>query len=189
MHVSPFARLLGRTRACNSHWRIAAARWSGAQIGEGCAVAAGCDLTLGATSERQGRIVLGRECRLEQGVVLHPYGGYITTGNSVFFGPGAIVYGHGGVEIGHDTLISMYCRILSSNHTIPPADVPIRSQPDIPLPTKIGRDVWLGAGTTVLGGVTIGDGSVIGAGSVVSRDIPPQVIAVGAPARVIRQRK
>lgn len=53
-------------------------------------------------------------------------------------------------------------------------------------PIRIGDNVWLAANVTVLPGVTIGDGAVIGAGSVVTKDIPPRVVAVGNPCRVIR---
>ena len=60
--------------------------------------------------------------------------------------------------------------------------VDVRSQPDLLLPTKIGRDVWLGAGVTVLGGVTIGEGCIVGAGAVVTKDLPPGSISHGTPA-------
>lgn len=50
----------------------------------------------------------------------------------------------------------------------------------------IGNDVWIGAGVTILPGVTVGDGAVIGAGSVVTKCIPPSVLAVGNPCRVVR---
>jgi acetyltransferase-like isoleucine patch superfamily enzyme len=82
----------------------------------------------------------------------------------------------------------MHCRILSSNHAVPPPGIAIRSQPDIRLPTVIGSDVWLGAGVTVLGGVTIGDGCVVGAGAVVTHDLPAYSIAHGVPARVVGKR-
>lgn len=59
---------------------------------------------------------------------------------------------------------------------------------DLSLTTTIGSDVWIGYGTIVLSGVTIGDSSVIGAGSIVTKDIPPNSIAVGNPARVIGRR-
>lgn len=55
------------------------------------------------------------------------------------------------------------------------------------LPVHIGDRVWIGAGAIILPGVTIGDGSVIGAGSVVTKDIPPYVVAVGDPCRVMRE--
>lgn len=52
-------------------------------------------------------------------------------------------------------------------------------------PVVIGRDVLIGANATVLAGVTIGDGAVVGAGSVVSRDVPPNTMVVGIPARPV----
>ena len=55
------------------------------------------------------------------------------------------------------------------------------------LPVRIGRNCWLGAGVIVLPGVTIGDNTVVGAGSVVTRDLPANVLAVGSPARVLRE--
>ena len=51
----------------------------------------------------------------------------------------------------------------------------------------IGNNVWIGANATILPGVTIGDNSVIGAGAVVSKDIPANVLALGVPARVVRE--
>ena len=109
--------------------------------------------------------------------------------NSVFIGPFTVIYGHGGVDIGERTLIAMHCRILSSNHTIPNYETPISSCPDTKSPTKLGRDVWLGAGVTILGGVEIGDGCVIGAGSVVTKSLPPGAIAYGIPAVIQGWRK
>ena len=52
---------------------------------------------------------------------------------------------------------------------------------------RIGDDVWVGAGASILKGVTIGNGAVIGAGAVVSRDVPPGGLAVGNPAAVVRE--
>ncbi len=135
-----------------------------------------------------GRISIGAQAWLERGVVLHAYGGGIDIGADVVLGPYVVIYGHGGVVIGDAALISMHSRILSSNHAVPPAGTDIRSQSDILLPTRIGRDVWLGAGVTVLGGVTIGDGCVVGAGAVVTGDLPANSIALGVPAQVVRSR-
>ena len=55
------------------------------------------------------------------------------------------------------------------------------------MPVRIGRNCWLGAGVIVLPGVTIGDNTVVGAGSVVTKDLPSNVLAVGTPARVLRE--
>ena len=54
-------------------------------------------------------------------------------------------------------------------------------------PITIGNHVWIGQGAKILKGVTIGDGSIIGTGSIVTKDIPPKCLAVGVPARVIRE--
>lgn len=54
-------------------------------------------------------------------------------------------------------------------------------------PIKIGNNVWIGWGATILKGVTIGDNSIIGAGSVVVKDVPPNVIVGGNPAQIIKQ--
>ncbi len=156
----------------------------------GVTLGANCDLGPGVLVETGGgQVTLGNDCSLGAGVVLAAYGNRIELDRWVHVGPYTTLYGHGGVTIGEGTLIAMHCRILSSNHTVAPQGTFIRSQPDILLPTKIGRDVWLGAGVTVLGGVSIGDGCVVGAGSVVTRDLPPGAIAYGTPAEVRRYRE
>lgn len=168
--------------------RAIPAQFTGVQLTQGVSIGPDCELALTGGTARRGEIVLGDRTRLDRGVLLHPYGGRIETGIDVYIGPFTTIYGHGGVIIGKDTLISMHCRILSSDHAVPPPGTIIRSQPDLLKPTHICRDVWLGAGVTVLGGVTIGDGCVVGAGAVVTSDLPPNSIAVGVPAIVRRGR-
>ena len=162
-----------------NHWRRWRLRRAGVQLGPGSRVAAAVEARL-----NDGQIQLGPNCQLERGVVLHAYGGLIQCDENVFLGPYAIVYGHGGVVIGAHTLIASHCVIVAANHTVPPAGTLIRFHPDIKLPIRIGRDVWLGAGVAVLGGVTIGDGCVVGAGAVVTKNLPPGAIAFGIPAAV-----
>jgi virginiamycin A acetyltransferase len=53
---------------------------------------------------------------------------------------------------------------------------------------KIGNDVWIGTGAVILPGITIEDGAVIGAFAVVAKNVPPYVIVVGNPARIIKYR-
>ncbi len=134
-------------------------------------------------------VSIGDNCTVEDSVRLEAWGGHISIGSDVFVGPQTIVYGHGNVRIGNSTLISMQCRILSSNHTVPPMGTPIRSVPNVLKETSIGNDVWIGAGATVLGGVGIGDGVVVGAGAVVTHDIPAGAIALGVPAKVVGWRE
>ena len=167
--MTPFRRAVNLVRGSRLRWR-------GVRLGNGN-IGAGVVARVG-----KGAISIGPECSLEQGVILDAFQGSIAIARWVFVGPYTVIYGHGGVTIGEGSLIAMHCRILSSNHTVAPLGTPIRSQPDVLLPTKIGRDVWLGAGVTVLGGVNIGDGCIVGAGAVVSKDLPPGAIAYGTPA-------
>lgn len=134
-------------------------------------------------------VEIGAQCEIGKCTEINPWFGHVLIGRNVFIGPHVVIYGHGGVEIGDNSLISMHCCIVSSNHTVPISNQLIRDQPDIKLPTKIGQDVWLGAGVRVTGGVTIGDGCVIGAGAVVVKDLPPYSISVGVPAKVIGFRE
>jgi len=97
------------------------------------------------------------------------------------------------VVIGDHVLIASRVFISDHNHgnyqvqddfsgpETPPADRPLSSRP-----VRIGNNVWLGEQVCILPGVTVGDGSIVGAHSVVTRDIPPNTIAAGNPARVIR---
>jgi acetyltransferase-like isoleucine patch superfamily enzyme len=134
-------------------------------------------------------IVIGDHCRIEDHARLEAWRGSIEIGKHVFLGPAVTIYGHGGVSIGDNSLIAMQCCIVSSNHSLPECGTPIRTMPDLPLPTKIGSDVWLGAGVTVLGGVSVGDGAVVGAGSVITKDLAPGCIAYGVPATIRGWRK
>ncbi len=93
------------------------------------------------------------------------------------------------VTIGADVLMGPEVVIMTTSHSFDDRETPIRLQPEPPQrPVVIGNDVWIGTRVTILPGVTIGNGSIIGACSVVTRDIPAMSVAVGNPARVIRQR-
>ena len=135
-----------------------------------------------------GKIVLQNGTKLSKGCVLDCFGGEITIGSNVFLGPYCVLYGHGNIRIGNDCLIAMGCKIIAGNHSIPAPGALIRLQPDVAEAIDIGNNVWLGADVKVLAGVTIGDGCIVGAGSVVTSNLPPYTIAIGSPAKVIKQR-
>jgi acetyltransferase-like isoleucine patch superfamily enzyme len=91
------------------------------------------------------------------------------------------------VEIGRDCAIGPGCYLTDHDHGMDPSLPPL-GQPMISAPTRLGNEVWLGAHVIVLKGVTIGARAVVGAGSVVTKDIPADAVAIGAPARVVRLR-
>lgn len=88
------------------------------------------------------------------------------------------------IYIGDYTMIGPNVTIATAGHPILPS---LREKAiQFNMPVHIGKNVWIGACAVILPGVTIGDNSVIGAGSVVTKDIPPLVLAVGNPCRVLR---
>lgn len=97
------------------------------------------------------------------------------------------------VRIGDNAFIGPNVTLATPMHPLRPEERNVRQREDgsaynleYAKPISIGNDCWIGANVVVCGGVTIGDGCVIGAGSVVTRNIPPNSLAVGNPCRVIR---
>src|SRR5205823_12585708 len=100
-----------------------------------------------------------------------------------------VLYGHGGLAIGRNTMIAAQTVIVPANHGFARIDVPLNAPPLTMQGIAIGEDVWIGAGCRVLDGVRIGNGAVIGAGSVVTKDINAYAIAHGVPATVVGRRE
>jgi maltose O-acetyltransferase len=106
----------------------------------------------------------------------------LTVGNDVFLNSGVMIEAWHDVHIGSNVLMAPFSSIIDDDrHPVEPDTILYKG------PTRIGNNVWLGRSVSVMPGVTIGDGSVIGAHSIVTRDIPPNSFAVGAPARVSRK--
>jgi len=135
-----------------------------------------------------GRVLISDGVSLSEGVIITPYGGTIDIEPNTYIGPYCVLYGHGGLTIGRNTMIGPHTVIVAANHGFGVVDVPMNVQPLTQKGISIGEDVWIGAGCRVLDGVRIGNGAVIGAGSVVSKDIDAYAIAYGVPAVVARSR-
>ena len=89
------------------------------------------------------------------------------------------------VYIGDNVMIGPNTTITTVGHPLSPKDR--RAHLAQGSEIRIGNDVWLGANVTILPGVTIGDNVVVGAGGVVTKDIPPNSLALGVPARVVKE--
>lgn len=110
----------------------------------------------------------------------------LQVGNDTWIGHKVnFIGGEAAVKIGSNVDIGPEVMFATGTHII--GDVYRRAGPGYSLDIVVGDGCWLGARTTILGGVTIGAGSIIGAGSLVRTDIPPNSVAVGVPAKVIRQ--
>ena len=130
----------------------------------GCEI--GDDCKIGAFVEIQKNVTIGRRCKISSHTFICEG---VTIEDSVFIG-------HGVVFI-NDT----YPRATNAEGLL---------QTDLDWtvePTVIKRGASIGSGTTILANVTVGENSIVGAGSVVTKDVPPNSIAVGNPARVLRR--
>ncbi|MDD3432657.1 MAG: acyltransferase [Tepidiphilus sp.] len=101
---------------------------------------------------------------------------------------GCYLSGEGGLEIGADVLIGPHVKLLSAGHQIDGGERRINRNAITRAPVRIGEGAWIGAGAIVLPGVTLGEGAVVAAGSVVRSDVPPNTLAAGVPARLLRRR-
>jgi acetyltransferase-like isoleucine patch superfamily enzyme len=110
-------------------------------------------------------------------------GDEIRVGRNVFVNQNCTFYDLGGLDIGDDVLIGPNVNLITAGHPLDPAT---RRAVTIGKPIVIGRNVWIAAGATVIGGVTVGENSVVAAGAVVTKDVPPNTLVGGNPARVIR---
>ncbi|MEG6521929.1 sugar O-acetyltransferase [Desulfotomaculum sp. 1211_IL3151] len=107
----------------------------------------------------------------------------IHVGRNVFINSGCRFQDQGGITIGEGVLIGHNVVLATLNHDIDPR----KRSTMHPAPIVIGNHVWIGANATVVPGVTIGDGAIVAAGAVVTKDVPPNVIVGGVPAKIIKK--
>lgn len=102
-------------------------------------------------------------------------------GRNVVVMPGCLMMSAGGITIDDGAMIAANVQIISNNHDL------YERQIITCKPVHIGKNAWIGAGATILPGVTIGDNAVVGAASVVTRDVAPDTVVAGNPARFVRR--
>ena len=175
---------------------------------------AGAKLLVGrnVTFRHPKKIHLGNNVIIDDNCVVDAKGesnAGITIGDNVFIGRNTIVYCKNGdihleravnlsshctvfssnkLTIGEGTMIGAYTYLLSGGEYDPSDPTPFADQSGMNTkgPLTVGRNCWLGARVTVLDGANIGEHAVIGAGAVVTKPIPPDSVAVGIPAKVVR---
>lgn len=174
-----------KSRLRNFYWKIRGVQMSGY-----------CWLQAIEIPRNHHEIVIHPNCALDRGVILLCSGepqtetvsnAKLVIGEGTYINRNVFLDAAQLIQIGKQCGIGPGCYITDHDHGLDPKLVPLE-QALISQPTCIGDRVWIGANVTILKGVTIGDDAVIGAGSVVTKDVPPQAIAVGNPAKVIRYK-
>jgi acetyltransferase-like isoleucine patch superfamily enzyme len=112
----------------------------------------------------------------------------VTIGDRCLIGRHSSIVGHFGIVIEDDVFFGPNVYVTDQNHSVRDPSQPIGRQSEPEAPVVIGRGSWLGANVVVVPGVTIGQHVAVGAGSIVTRDLPDHTVAVGSPARVVREQ-
>jgi acetyltransferase-like isoleucine patch superfamily enzyme len=111
------------------------------------------------------------------------YGLDLRVGQRVSINQCCTLYDMGGVDIGDDVMIAPNVSIITTGHPVEPS----RRRACVETkPIVIEKNVWIATGATIIGGVTVGENSVVAAGAVVTKDVPPNSLVAGVPAKVIR---
>lgn len=136
-----------------------------------------------------GRMVLGRWIHLGVNTALRCHEGTLTVGDKAVLGRGVSVNCYLDIEIGASALFADDIYVSDFDHKFADLTMPIKDQGIAKARVRIEPDVWIGTKVTVTSGVVIGTGAVVGANAVVTRDLPAYSVAVGVPARVIKDRR
>ena len=106
----------------------------------------------------------------------------IEVGKNVFINSCCNFQDQGGIRIGDNTFVGHKVIMATLNHGFAPEDRATL----YPAPIIIGKNVWIGSGSTIIAGVTVGDNSIIAAGSVVTKDVAADSVVAGVPAKFIK---
>jgi acetyltransferase-like isoleucine patch superfamily enzyme len=139
-----------------------------------------------------GGISIGAESLVMKNALLHvynfrdlPHAG-ISIGTRSLIGEGCILRGQGGIHIGDDVYLGTLVQVLAVNHVFADTSRPISHQGITAEGIAVADRAWVGSGAILLDGVRVGRNAVVGAGAVVTHDVPDYMVAVGNPARVVR---
>jgi len=139
-----------------------------------------------------GGISIGAGSLVMKNAILHVYNfrglprSGITIGARSLIGEGCILRGQGGITLGDDVFLGTLVQLLAVNHVFADTSRPISHQGITAAGISVADGAWIGSGAIILDGVQIGRNAVVGAGAVVTKDVPDYSIAVGNPARIVR---
>ena len=143
---------------------------------------------LDAKGDTNSGITVGSGVFIGRNTILHCKNGDIAIGDQANIGFNCDIASSNRVTIGEKVLMAAYSYVVGGGHDYTRTDTAIMDQQRTARGISIGGRCWIGAHAVVMDGVTVGEETIIGTGAVVNDDLPARTIAVGMPARVIRQR-
>src|SRR3954454_18108436 len=176
---SNYARLIAR-------WLWLKLRWRGRLVTDGlCFVCPGVTIEIG----RQAKLHLGRWSWVGHGTKIRAHEGEVRIGAKTVIGQECTISSYQHVSLGRECIVADRVMLIDFDHGVVEVERPIRLQGIYKRDVHVGNNVWVGYGACFLRGVTVGDNAVIGTLSVVTKDVPANAVAGGAPVRVLRMRQ
>jgi acetyltransferase-like isoleucine patch superfamily enzyme len=145
---------------------------------------------LDAKGNRENRMEIGNNVIIGRSSVISCKNGDLFIGDNTNIAMNCFIQSGKLVTIGKNVLFAAYCYVIGGgDHETDRTDIPIIAQGQVVRGITIEDNCWIGAGVKVQDGTLVGRDSIIGSGAVVTKDIPPFSIAVGVPAKVVKERK
>ena len=160
-------------------------RWRGQLKTDGpCFIGRGVTIEIG-----QGAVVsLGRWAWVGDGSKLRCHAGRIEIGAKTVVGQETTFSAYESISLGRECIVADRSMFIDFDHAVMQIESPIRQQGLYSRPVRIGHNVWVGYGACFLRGTTTGDNAIVGTYAVVTRDVEPNAVVGGVPARVLRMR-
>ncbi|GLZ55893.1 acetyltransferase [Actinomycetospora sp. NBRC 106378] len=135
-----------------------------------------------------GRLEIGRFTHIGDRTKVRCHEGSLRIGDKAVFGADNTINAYLDVEFGDATLLADWIYVCDFDHRYEDIHRPIKDQGIVKTPVRVGPETWVGTKVTILRGTTVGRGCVLGAHAVVKGIVPDYSVAVGAPARIVRDR-
>jgi acetyltransferase-like isoleucine patch superfamily enzyme len=137
---------------------------------------------------RRATLRVGRWAWIGHGSKIRVHEGEVSIGAKTVMGQDCTISAFQSVSIGRECILADRVMLIDFDHGVTEVDRPIRLQGIYKRDVRVGHNVWIGYGACVLRGVSIGDNSIVGTNAVVTKEVAPNAVVGGVPARVIRMR-
>jgi acetyltransferase-like isoleucine patch superfamily enzyme len=137
---------------------------------------------------KDARVVIGRWSWLGHGTKVRAHEGEVLIGAKSVLGQECTISAFQHVSIGRECIVADRVMLIDFDHGVVEVERPIRQQGIYKRDVRVGHNVWIGYGACILRGVTIGENSIVGTSAVVTKDVAPNSVVGGIPAKLIRRR-